>query len=390
MSALPTETTALLWPFARSRHQKSIPLAEALADATDWEDLARTAVRPRPFHLPASLAAHRSAGFCRGVRVLRVPSASGLAACLPFVPGGAALGWLGRAHLAWRSPFTTSGDPLLAPGAAPALLDAMAGAAPGVWLFGSMTLSGGSGALLREEAARRGWPQAVLDPFARAVLEWRPTFAAYEAAVGASRRKDLRRRRRRLDEMGVVTVETATSGPQLADAIEAFLQLEAAGWKGGQGTAMACRTATAELARTYFGRPGPGVGARADVLALDGRPIAVSLALVSGGTAHLLKTAYDESLARVSPGLLLEDEIVRALHGEGFADRLDSAAVAGSHMETIYPDREEVGDWVVATDGRTQAALDASVSRERARRRWRQTARCLRDRWQARLERRGR
>ena len=107
---------------------------------------------------------------------------------------------------------------------------------------------------------------------------------------------------------------------------------------------------------------------RADVLALDGRPIAISLTLVCGGTAHLVKTAYDESLRACGPGLLLEDAIVRACHDTRFASRLDSASLAGHVLEGFYPDRERMADMLIGAGGQSAASL-ARIADEEHRRR---------------------
>lgn len=137
-----------------------------------------------------------------------------------------------------------------------------------------------------------------------------------------------------------------------------FLALERKGWKGQAGTAMACRLDTAALARALFTeRPGP-VGVRADALTLDGRPIAISLALVGGGRATLLKTAYDEDLRSHAPGLLLEAEIVRACHETGFADTLDSATLDGSALESLYRERTRIAEIIALPPGDHTLSLE--------------------------------
>jgi hypothetical protein len=173
---------------------------------------------------------------------------------------------------------------------------------------------------------------------------------SYEAHVGRNRRKDLARRHRRLAELGRLEVRSFLNGEGLRRAVEDFLNLEAQGWKGVGGTALANNPKTASFLRAAFAdREGP-VRCRADVLSLDERPIAISLAFVCGGTAYLFKTAYDESLRRHAPGVLLEDEIVRIRRETGFADRLNSASMPGSVLEALYPHREQMGDLIVASD----------------------------------------
>jgi hypothetical protein len=123
------------------------------------------------------------------------------------------------------------------------------------------------------------------------------------------------------------------------------------------------------LARRLFESAGGPVSARADMLRLEGRPIAVSLALVCRGTAHLLKTAFDESLRAYAPGIVLEAEIVRACHEERFADRLDSASLPGGVFDGLYPDRERIGDLLFATSADVSAsALQRVADAESVRR----------------------
>jgi hypothetical protein len=114
---------------------------------------------------------------------------------------------------------------------------------------------------------------------------------------------------------------------------------------------MACRAQHAAFAQALFAEGGGPVSARADILARDGHPLAISLALVAGGTACLLKTTYDEDERAGAPGLVLEAEIVRALHETAFAQRLDSATLAGSALESLYPERESIAEIVAVPEG---------------------------------------
>jgi CelD/BcsL family acetyltransferase involved in cellulose biosynthesis len=121
------------------------------------------------------------------------------------------------------------------------------------------------------------------------------------------------------------------------------------------------------LARQLFTAAASPVTAFADMLRLDDRPIVVSLSLQCGRTAFLLKTAHDESLRKFAPGLILENEILRRFHDTGFADRLDSASVAGYVLDDFFCDRERIGDLVLAVDGTvTPAALRGLVAQDRS------------------------
>jgi len=151
---------------------------------------------------------------------------------------------------------------------------------------------------------RAGWKHGVASRFERPIVERRGSYAGFlDAHPHRSRMKDLRRRHRNLSKRGTLSHDVAISGKPLSDAVTSFLRLEKAGWKGRAGTALACRPGHEAFAHALFARANGPVRVRADRLLLDDRPLAISLALLSGGTATLLKTAYDENERSSAPAL---------------------------------------------------------------------------------------
>src|SRR3546814_3430500 len=74
----------------------------------------------------------------------------------------------------------------------------------------------------------------------RALLDSDLSPAAYwEAAVRAKKRKELRRQANRLAEQGTVAFRRWRAGDALDPWLDAFLDLEARGWKGQAGSALA-------------------------------------------------------------------------------------------------------------------------------------------------------
>ncbi|MGU3537882.1 GNAT family N-acetyltransferase [Methylobacterium sp. A54F] len=357
----------------RTAAQASGPLAEVVTaerlDGAAWDRLAAESGSPHPHYARHVVAAHMAAGYApANLRVLIVRAGTALLAALPFTlrRDVSALG--GLVARPFLSPLVTATSPLVVggaerPAALRALVDGLAIASDSrAWRWPLLPFGGPDGEALRAALAEAGWQQACVASFERPVLDRAESHAAFLAAhPNRSRLKDLRRRERRLAERGSVTLETATEGPDLAAAVEAFLTLEQAGWKGEAGTAMACRPASAALARALFAPERGPVSARADTLCVDGRPIAVSLALVCGGSATLLKTAYDEGARALAPGLVLEAEIIRAMHDTGFAHRLDSATLAGSALESLYPGRETIGEIIAVPPGGSALSLDRRV-----------------------------
>lgn len=346
-----------------------------LARPAAWDRLVETAGYPNLHFGRRVVSAHLAHGLAGGeLRFLVVRRGDRLAALLPFRPGGARIGIGRRANVPFTSPYVTNATPLVSEDEFEDTIDALVRALGTasehrLWLFALFSLESRVGRALLAALKRQGYAHQTVSSFRRAILDRTGDATLSEGRVGRHRRKDLRRRRRRLREMGRLEAYHFEGGEGLAGAVESFLALELGGWKGARGTALANRDNTAAFARSWFAdEPGP-VSARADLLALDGRPIAVSLALVCRGTACLLKTAYDEQLGAYAPGLLLEDQIVRSLHETGFATRLDSASQAGSVLEDFYPDRETIADLLIAADtGVAGAHLARLAERERFRR----------------------
>lgn len=346
-----------------------VPVADLARDPALWDDLVARARDPHPHYSRHVLAAHRDAGLAPDdLAAVVVRRGDRLDAVLPFRMTHDLCG-LGRSVARpFLSPFVTSTAPLVADG--PDLPDTLARLVAGlrdasggrVWRWPLLSAGSALGRGLIGAMAAAGWRHGVVQSFERPVLDRRADYGAFLVGhPNRARFKDLGRRRRRLAESGSLAYETASEGPALSLAVEAFLALEKAGWKGEAGTALACRASHAAFARQVFARQvfagqvsapsGDPVRVRADLLRLDGRPLAISLALVTGATACLLKTAYDETARANAPGLVLEAEIVRALHETAFADRLDSATLPGSALEGLYTERETIAEIVAVPDG---------------------------------------
>lgn len=326
------------------------------ADRDRWDRLAAEARAANPYYARPLVDAHIAHRFGTSrVRFACVRAGERLVAMQPLTARAGRLGW-SEANGAFNSPFTTSSTPLVARDAPDGWADALAFAIRracrgGACLFPMFPVASPIGVALRGAFERAGAHVAVLAPFQRPVLTARASYEAYVAeALRRSRRKGLARTARRMAERGRLahtSVSSVSGGRKLHGALDAYLGLEASGWKGRAGTALATHPSTRGFARALFaGADGP-VTTRADLLTLDGTPIAISLSLVSAGTAFLLKTAYDETWRGLGPGVLLEDAIVRALHTERFCERLDSATLPGSVLETLYPDRIAIADLAV-------------------------------------------
>ncbi len=69
--------------------------------------------------------------------------------------------------------------------------------------------------------------------------------------------------------------------------------------------------------------------------------------------------------------MLLEAEIVRALHETRFADRLDSATLASAVLDDLYPERTRIAEIVVAPPGGpSPERIAARARRQHAAKEW--------------------
>lgn len=124
-------------------------------------------------------------------------------------------------------------------------------------------------------------------------------------------KSNLRRRRRRLEELGVLSVECVTGGSCLQVRLDEAFEMEQSGWKGRKGTAAAQSRSVlgfyVELAQSAAG----GEYLSLYFLQLNGKAIAAQYGFTRNGVYSLLLTCYDESFKEHSPGHLLLEEVAK-------------------------------------------------------------------------------
>lgn len=189
-------------------------------------------------------------------------------------------------------------------------------------------------------AAARGRRCDVVHRHARALLESDLSPQAYyERTVRKKKRKELHRLEQRLSEQGTITTRHFGPEDDLTDWMEAYLVLEAAGWKGRTGSALACRPDTAAFFRTALA--GAHAAGRLDLLRIDcdGVPVAMLVNFLTPPGSFSFKIAHDEGYARFSPGVLLQlanlDILTRADIGW-----MDSCAIENHSMiDSLWAER---------------------------------------------------
>lgn len=334
---------------------------ELIQNKTAWEDLCDRALEANVYYSPRyARALLDTVDESTRVRFAAAWEGSRLVGLLPITQPVVATPFIGGVGQAWQSNYTFSCTPLLdrnlAVDAAQTLLRTLAGLGRGAWRIPALNVDGPCSSAVVKALDREHFFWSFSCPFNRAALTPELSFEQHmERCVTKRRRKDIERNRRRLEAVGPVSHEAFWEGEGLERAVRAFLSIEAAGWKGRRGTALACREDTKRFAETVFTGDAATSICRADVLSVGGQMIAVSLMTFAGRTGFTVKCCFDEAFRSYSAGLLLEVEVIRSLLSERWADRLD-AATAGAHVvDDLWPDRIRVADLIFAAEARGSA-----------------------------------
>jgi CelD/BcsL family acetyltransferase involved in cellulose biosynthesis len=132
----------------------------------------------------------------------------------------------------------------------------------------------------------------------------------HEAKLASKFLANLRRRKRKLAEQGAVSYRRVDGGADVEPFLSQFFALEAAGWKGERGTAIARDPRTIAFYRGLARAAGDEGWLALRSLDLDGRPVAMHFGLLHRGVYSLPKPAYDERLGACSPGQLLFQQVL--------------------------------------------------------------------------------
>jgi CelD/BcsL family acetyltransferase involved in cellulose biosynthesis len=330
-----------------------------------WERLVRGASEPNPFFEPWFLIPSL-ARYAAGERVvIKAWFHEGrLAGLVPIIRSARYYSHIVTHATGWLHANAFCGVPLIAAGleepfwrALLAHFDRMARRA--LFLHLPMLPSGGpaDAALERVLAAGNRAHYRVAEK-RRALLTGEAGAEAYlAAAMSAKKRKELRRQHNRLAEEGTLAFERIEGAQGLAGWTQEFLDLEAAGWKGEAGSALASAADT----RTLFTEALAGAAAAGRLerlaLRLDGRAIAMLANFITPPGAYSFKTAFDEDYARFSPGMLLQLENLALLERPDVA-WADSCAAEGHPMiERLWRDKRHMVSRNIAIGGPTRRAL---------------------------------
>jgi CelD/BcsL family acetyltransferase involved in cellulose biosynthesis len=134
------------------------------------------------------------------------------------------------------------------------------------------------------------------------------TVEEYFKNLSKKRKQELNRRLRRLKELG--KVEFVVTRKYSTELMQRYFKLEAKGWKGRGGTAVADDPKVVKLHDDYARAVAEKDALFIYELKLDDETIAMQMRVMYDKKTMCWKTAYDEKYARFSPGNLLFSEFI--------------------------------------------------------------------------------
>jgi CelD/BcsL family acetyltransferase involved in cellulose biosynthesis len=335
------------------------------ADQLDeWRRLASAAAEPNPFFEPSFVTAAARAEGDQGASLLYDERDGAWTGCIPVERRR--LG-LSTVLVGWRSHYTYLGTPLVDRDATPAFATALVGALAdsefGRYLLLQRASKGPVSEAIADACDESGRVAVLFERIDGRAALVRGQGNDYLAGMKSRKRSELRRQRKKLE----AELETDLASRQRTDlpaAIDAFMQLEAAGWKGREGTAMASATGTADLFKdicTNFADEG-----RLLLRSLEGsdRVTAMTCDIAAGDVLFGFKAAYDEGLRRYSPGVLLQIDNFEAFEDDRSERMLDSCGEpSNGSMNALWPGRREIATMLLGPGGPIGRTVGRAVDR---------------------------
>jgi hypothetical protein len=289
----------------------------------------------------------------------------------------------------WSNPFGPTGSPLLdrddPPGVLGDFFDMLARPhldLPRVLVLPQVRLKGPVASMIGTVTEQRSLPVMIVNREQRPFLESDIDGDDYlRQSVRPHHFRGLRRLKRRLAEQGNLEHKVARTAEDVRYALEGFLALEASGWKGRERSAMATDRLRAAFAREAVNRLAERDMCRIHTLTLDGEPIASLIVFIEAGIAYAWKTAYDETLSRFSPGMLLMVEVTKTHLDDPGITATDSCAVPDHPvMSRLWSERREIGTIIIGVTPDADRQVRQAASQLHLYRETRTFARILRKR----------
>ncbi|MGN6868971.1 MAG: GNAT family N-acetyltransferase [Solirubrobacteraceae bacterium] len=285
----------------------------------EWEALADRSA-PAPFVRPGWITAWSQAFGAGSLEVLCAREAGRLVGVLP----------VRRRPRAVDSPtnFHTPEFGLLADhdDARRVLADGVFALRPRRVAVGFLDADRADAAALEMTARARGYQvevrSAMRSPYVVIDSDW----TTYEQRLSRNLLGDLRRCRRRLEERGGLTITISDGRDGLDELLEQLFSVDAHSWQAAARTAIVSHKNTQQFYEEVCRWAASRGSLRVSLLRVAGRSVAMELGLEEAGVHFAMKSSYDQSYRRFSPGKILLHGVIES----AFIGRLKRVELLGA------------------------------------------------------------
>jgi hypothetical protein len=217
--------------------------------------------------------------------------------------------------------------------------------------------------LLADQLHDMGVAPLIWEWYTRALFKPMETSEQYfAAALSGKHRKAWKRRKELLAELGPLEFTVADETADIAGCIDEFLRIESSGWKGREGSAMACQ----EPNRKFFVEAVMGAFQAKRLLMtamrVGGKTIAQNCYFRGGKGSFHFKPAFDEEYARFSPGFHMECELIRHLHSRLEIEWMDSCTSSGNEVyNRLFLARRTIQSLIIPVRGGVGGLLVSAI-----------------------------
>jgi CelD/BcsL family acetyltransferase involved in cellulose biosynthesis len=323
----------------------------------EWQALAAHAVEPNPFYEPWFLLPALAASGAPSLECILVRVEGRLAGLFPFTRLAGYKGLPISTVSSWRHSSSLLCTPLLHAAFADACLDALL-----AWMaedpqsasaaeFRYLPADGAFCGALADALRRARSMVLATESFTRPLLRKDANADQYlRSILSRESRKALRRKEKRLQRLGELSRVALRRDEPATRWIEQFLALEASGWKGRAGSALACTPAGSTFAVRMLEEAHRRGRLQIHGIDCGGHPVARCINLLAGKSAYAYRTAYDEAYADCSPGVLAELDGIREFHALSGAELMDSITDPRNElMNRLWKDRRTIRSVIVGT-----------------------------------------
>lgn len=161
-------------------------------------------------------------------------------------------------------------------------------------------------------------PISTLDYIQTARIEISESFEEYWASRGKNLRHNLKRQRNRLNKEEInLKLKVIRQAELVRQAIADYGNMESAGWKASEGTAISLGNAQGRFYTALLEEFCARQQGCIYQYFYDDQMVATDLCIIQNGVLVILKTTYDESISTSSPAFLMRQEAFEKIFSSG-------------------------------------------------------------------------